>query len=77
MCALAVRSAVVSDRDDISLRLGTWLWRTFWTVWALRGISLLVDLGAALSLVEVVSWIAFGAVLVELSVRRARTRDRR
>ncbi|MEQ9164019.1 MAG: hypothetical protein RLN74_14995, partial [Ilumatobacter fluminis] len=66
----------VKDQEGVSSRWSIWLWRAFWLVWALRGISLLVDLGAADSLIEVVSWIAFGAVLIELSVRQVRTRNR-
>lgn len=41
-------------------------------LWALRGLSFVVDLGEAESVVEIASWIAFGAVLIDLTAKQSR-----
>lgn len=75
--ALAVPNAPVKDEVRASSRWSTWLWTAFWILWAVRGVSFLVDLGAVEPIVAVASWVSFGAVLIELSVRGLRNRPGR
>ena len=59
------------DRSPGSARWCPWLWSAFWMLCALRGLSFVVDVGGAESVMEVASWIAFGAVLIDLTAKQS------
>ena len=70
--AQTVPNAPVEAEARASSRWSTWLWTAFWILWAVRGVSFVVDLGAVEPFVAVASWISFGAVLIEVSMRKLR-----